>query len=113
MARDTITYAELAEAIRRDKQERPFAYVGMIIYPINGRAEGITPIGHYAGSRNAIISEVAQELEEQEPSAFEDGMKLLRSGYDLVRVGRIVVQILKYRRDMPSTRGSAPLEAAS
>ena len=87
----------LAKAAKKDKEQNPYAYVGMIIYPINGRAEGITPIGHYSFKREQIIEAITPELKEQEPAAAEAGLKLLES-YDVVRIGRIVVEILKYPR---------------
>lgn len=83
------------------------AYVGMIIYPINGRAQGITPIGHFCFHRNEIITAVYHELLDQEPDFAEAGVELLKT-HDVVRVGRIIVQILSYPRDIELV-GAEPL----
>lgn len=97
----------LMEALEKDKKERPYAYVGMIIYPINGRAQGITPIGHYADSREEIIRCVRDEVTQQEPEFAEEGLKLLETN-DVVRIGRIIVEILPYPRNI-ETEGAAVL----
>lgn len=99
--------AALAKAVKKDEENNPYAYVGMIIYPINGRAEGITPIGHYSFKREQIIEAIAEEVREQEPAAAEAGLKLLEVN-DVVRIGRIVVEILKYPRSI-ETDGAAAL----
>lgn len=99
---------QLLKAIEKDKENNPYAYTGMIIYPINGRAEGITPIGHYCSRRQEVIEAIAEELKEQEPNAVEEGLKLLES-HDVVRIGRIIVEILKYPRSLETTKGAAAL----
>lgn len=100
--------AELMKAAEKDKKKNPYAYVGMIIYPINGRAEGITPIGHYSFNRDDIIKAIAPELKEQEPTAAEEGLKLLKT-HDVVRIGRIIVEILSYPRTLETTTGATAL----
>lgn len=79
------------------------AYVGMIIYPINGRAAGVTPLGHFSFNRKEIIATLSDEIREQEPQYAEVGLKLLETK-DVVRIGRIIVEIMDYPRDI-STEG--------
>jgi hypothetical protein len=99
-------FEELGKLLKEDHQQNPFAYVGLIVYPVNGRAAAIAPMDHYSMNREEVIQAVEQELRESEPELAEEGLKLLEQ-HDLVRVGRIIVQILKYPRAVETKGVSA------
>ena len=88
---------EVAAILRKDIQRNPFVYVGVLTYPLNGRS--VITDDHIVFSRVEAIELLRPEIEEAEPEYASDGLLLLKS-YDRVRIGRLIVDILMYQRDM-------------
>lgn len=99
---------ELMAAVKKQNEEHPWAWTGIICYPINGRCTGVTPMGHWCFSREEIIKSMLGELANQEPKEkVQQAAELLKT-HDKVRCGRIIVEILKYPRNI-ETEGSEAL----
>lgn len=81
--------------------------VPVIIYPINGRADCVNPVAHWywASDRGRAIADVMEEVRESE--GHEDLVRFaeLLETHDLVRIGRIVVSMLRLKQSVVQLPG--------
>ena len=102
---DRPFFEELGKVLKKDLEDHPKAYVGLIVYPVNGRAATVDPFDHYSMDREEVIGLFEAELSDDYDCTDEEiaeAMSILRStgGNVAVRCGRIVCHILEYPRNI-------------